>query len=115
MDSVIVAEIFFDRDGSPEDFRRLGEALDQCRQAEEWIARISGLDILLRGECPQNFSKAIGNSKTGEMTQVFYDPILVWGRLDYPDKEKINPLEILRAAIPANLGRVTYPDPDGGL
>ena len=115
MDSAVVAEITFNRNASAEELRRLGEALEQCRQTEGWIARISGLDLLLRGECPQQFSKAIGNQSTGEVILVSYDPILVWGRLDYPHKEKINPIAILSATIPPSLGRVTYPDPDGGL
>ena len=115
MDSVIVAEIIFDREALPEELRRLGLALEACMESEKWIAGISGLDALLRGECPQNFSKALMNSVTGEPAHIFHDPILVWGRLDYPGKENLNPVEILRAAIPSNLGRVNFPDPGGGL
>ena len=114
MDSVIVAEIHFDRNATPEAFRRLGEALEACRASQPWIASISGLEDLLRGECPDHFSKAIANSTTGELSP-FFDPILVWGRLDYPARESINPIEILRASIPPGLGRVSYPDPDGGV
>jgi hypothetical protein len=113
-ESVIVAEISFDRNASPEELRRLGEALESCRKSQEWIANISGLDALMRGECPDQYSKAILNSGTGELTP-FFDPILVWGRLDYHGKEVLNPIEILRDAIPPVLGRVNYPDPDGGL
>ena len=115
VDSVIVAEISFDRNASPEELRLLGEALEACRESEEWIARISGLDELLRGECPQAYSKAIVNSVTGDPAEIFYDPILVWGLVDYPGKETLNPIEILRAAIPPTLGHVTFPDPDGGI
>lgn len=115
VDSVVVAEISFDRNALPQELRRLGEALEACRQTQAWIARISGLDALLSGEYPQLFSKAIGNSKTGELMTVFYDPILVWGRLDYPDKETIDPVAILLAAIPPSHGTVNYPDPDGGV
>ena len=111
---MIVAEIHFDRNASPEEFRRLGEALEACLKSEEWIANISGVDALLRGECPDQYSKAIMNSKTGEITP-FFDPILAWGRLDYPGRETLKAIEILRDAIPSTLGRVNYPDSSGGL
>ena len=112
---MVVAEINFNRDASPEEFRQLGKLLEACCRSHGWIAHITGLDDLLRGECPQQFSKAIANQSTGAVIPVSYDPILVWGRLDYPHREKINPIAILSATIPPSLGRVTYPDPDGGL
>jgi hypothetical protein len=117
MENVLVAEINYSREASSEEYRRLGEALEECRQANDWIAAIGGLDELLRGECPREvFSKWIGNSKTGEITPIgFPTPILVWGLLDYPGSERINPMEILRAAIQSTIGQVTYPDPDGGI
>jgi hypothetical protein len=111
---ILVAEIRFNRDSSPDEFRRLGEVLTVCRENNSWIAAITGLEELLKGECPKGFSKALGNPETGEIIPI-YDPILVWGRLDYPNKELINPVNILRNAIPPSLGRVADPDPDNGL
>ncbi len=110
---VIVAEIHFSRTARPEQFRRLGEALARCQTLFPWIATISNLNALLRGECPMSYSKAISLGQATELP--FYDPILVWGRLDYPDKKQIDPVALLKEAVPAELGAVSYPDPDNGL
>lgn len=115
IDSVVVAEVYFDRKADPDTLRRLGEILQVCGNSHPWIARISGLDELLDGKAPLAFSKAIFNSATGELMPLGYDPILIWGRLYYPAKTSINPVEILREAIPSTLARVSFPDPDGGL
>jgi hypothetical protein len=69
-ESVVVAEVVFNRNALPDELRRLGEALEACRQAEGWIAQISGLDALLKGELPQRFSKAVVNLRTGEIKLV---------------------------------------------
>lgn len=112
---VIVAEVSFDRDAAPEVFRQLGEALEACQKANAWIAGISELESLRQGVAPDNYSKAIMDSRTMKPIVAFYEPILVWAWVDYPDKTGINPVEILSAAIPAEFGYVSYPKPGGGL
>jgi hypothetical protein len=113
-DAIIVAEVHFNRNASPDEFKKLGEALAACMKNHGWIARITGLNELLKGESPMHYSRAIGNSVTGEITP-FYDPVLIWGKLNYPGTREIAPVKILREAIPSSLGSVSYPDPDGGL
>lgn len=113
-DAIIVAEVGFNRNASPDEFKKLGEALAECMKTHGWIARITGLNELLRGECPMHYSRAIANLDTGETTP-FYDPVLVWGKLNYPGTKEIVPAEILRPMIPSSLGWVDYPSPDGGL
>jgi len=116
----LVAEVHFDRDASPERLRALGEVLLALQGANSWIAAMSGLDELLRGECPRQFSKAIGQttvSETGEkrfeLVQVFYEPILVWGKVPPPGGITVRAVEILAAGIPPDLGTVSSPDPVG--
>jgi hypothetical protein len=111
---VVVTEIAFKRDASSDDLRRLGQALEACKASNDWIAEIGGLAALLQGEAPKSFSKAILISTSSEMLPMF-DPVLVWAYQNYPGAAQIDPVGILRAAIPRELGTVNYPDPDGGI
>ena len=120
MDEALVAEVHFDRDTPPERLRALGEALRALQQANDWIARMTGLDELLRGECPQHSSKTIGRKVVGESgevrfepIQVFYEPILVWGKVPPPGGGDVHAVAVLTAGIPPGLGTVGSPDPIG--
>lgn len=105
----IVAEISFSRDDTRDNYLRLGQALVTCQEKFSWIDGIGGLDELLRGECPDYFSKAYSVGE-GRFERV-YDPILVWGRGIHPSQA----IELLKAEIPAGLGSVGWPDIDNGL
>lgn len=117
MNKVLVAEIFFDREASPEKLSHLGKTLEQCIRENEWIDCVGGLNDLLKGACPELVvRKATFDRSTGVVTPIAYDDtLLVWARLDYPDKEKISPQKILGEALKSTIGHVRHPDPDGGL
>jgi hypothetical protein len=115
-DRVLVAEIRFDRSASAEHFRLLGQALVKCMEEYPWIAGISDVDVLLKGECPMTYSRSIVRVKDGKIEeQRFYEPVLVWAKVNFPGKEKIAPLPLLEAIISPTLARVSWPDPDNGL
>jgi hypothetical protein len=101
-DAIIVAEIRFDRGATAIELRQLGEALDRCMKLHGWIADISGLEELLRGEYPMRYSRAIVDIVTGEETR-FYDPILVWGKLNYPGTKKMFRWNFSKRASPRRL------------
>jgi hypothetical protein len=112
---LIVTEVDFRRDAPAAELRRLGEALAACRRAHDWIAHISGLDELLRGECPGHWSKGI-MSPDGTVEPLAYDPILIWGHSTPPGGRVIvDPRGMIESAIPPELGWVRHPVPDGGL
>lgn len=112
---VVVAEVSFDRDAPGQQLRQLGESLQAFRLAHGWVAAISGLDDLLAGVVPKNFSKAVVVATSVQPVVPLYDPILVWAWAAHPNQKHIDPMKILRAAIPEELGRVTAPDPDAGV
>ncbi len=116
-DTVLVAEIHFDRDSAPEKLRQLGEILLKCKEERGWIASIAGLEELLKGECPQHYSKAMLFQNADGSQRIFkiYDPLLVWAWREYPNSQSICPVRILSATIPQELATVSEPDPDGGV
>src|SRR5262245_59368658 len=95
----LVAEISFSRENTRDDYLRLGQALVRCREKLTWITRIGGLDDLLRGKCPEHFSKAVGDG-AGGFRPLHYDPILVWGQGIHPGQA----IALLQVEIPSSLG-----------
>src|SRR5262245_42786921 len=101
----IVAEVSFSRADSRDSYLRLGRALVECQRKFPWIDGIGGLEALLRGECPDHYSKAVGDGAGG--FRPLFDPILVWGRGIHPGQA----IQLLKREIPAELGQVGWPDP----
>ncbi|GAB4535415.1 MAG: hypothetical protein Tsb0014_22390 [Pleurocapsa sp.] len=116
-DTILVAEINFNRDLAPEKLRQLGAILLRCKNNQGWIASIRGIEELLKGECPQHYSKEMlfQDAEGKEHLIKFYDPLLVWAWREYPNSQSICPIDILSKAIPLELAKVAEPDPDGGV
>lgn len=48
-----------------------------------------------------------------ELTEAFYEPILVWGKVPLPGGIAVQAMEILAAGIPVELGTASSPDSVG--
>jgi hypothetical protein len=105
-----VALVSFDRSATPEQLRALGETLAAFEPANPWVAGITGVEELLRGEAAEHVARRVGG------VPLETHQILVHGLT--PPPPGLGPIDavgLLTAALKDHRAWVRAPDPDSIL